>query len=147
MIFPNAVCTPVEVRASSSHGYGLFANEFIPKGTVWWRATESNVLLINHDQYRTLAGSTLAESVQGFLESIHTYCFYEREYDSLVLILDETRHINHSFSANAGGGQPMQSIALEDIQAGEEILEDYTIFDRCPWLTLYGEFGASLYSD
>jgi hypothetical protein len=134
----------VEVRESPTEGLGLFARDFIPRGAVWWQGTEANVLLIGRAQYGTLGASHLPGDLKAFLDAVHTYTYYERDLDALVFILDDTRFINHSFTPNSGGGDLLRSRALRDIEPGEEILEDYTAYDRCPWASLYGAFGEVL---
>ncbi len=137
----------VEVRESPSHGFGLFAASFIPKDAVWWRGTPENTLRISRAQYETLRASHYREGGGGLIDTLHTYSYYERALDALILILDDTRYINHHDDPNAGGGMMLQSQALRDIHPGEEIVEDYRQFDPCPWASLYGEFGAWLYGE
>ncbi|GAB4317144.1 MAG: hypothetical protein Kow0069_19720 [Promethearchaeota archaeon] len=112
----------------------------IPRGTVWWHARPEDIFLINRQQYHALRCSHLAESElsAAFLRAIDVYSYYVQKVDALVFCLDDSRFVNHSFEPNSGGRDagmldPFRSVALRDIQPGEEILEDYTEYDECPW--------------
>ncbi|OLS12370.1 MAG: hypothetical protein RBG13Loki_4019 [Promethearchaeota archaeon CR_4] len=130
-----------EVRPSTINGLGVFARKPIPRGTMWWWARPEDVVLLTQDQYMTLQRSVRTPAVQQFLDVYLLYAYYEAPFNSLVLILDNARHINHSYSPNSGvplSKEPFRSQTLRDIAAGEEILEDYTKYDSCPWASLYG---------
>ena len=133
----NPINALTEVRNSHVHGLGVFAKTDIPKGTVWWRARPGmDVLLINKAQFQTLKDSQHSPTSQDLLEAIYTYSYYSAEDDVLILILDHARYTNHSFQPNSDVyPEPgvIGSIALRDIKAGEEIMEDYSEFDHCPW--------------
>lgn len=134
---PNPINTLTEVRNSPVHGMGIFARVDIPKGTVWWRARPGiDVLLINRAQFQTLQTSQHSSVSKDLLEAIYTYSYYSATEDALILILDHARYTNHSFQPNSDViPEPgvIGSIALRDIRAGEEIMEDYSEFDVCPW--------------
>lgn len=133
----NPINDLTEVRPSPVHGLGVFARVDIPKGTVWWRARPGrDVLLINQAQYLTLKHSRHSPTSSALLEAIYTYSYYSAADDALILILDHARYTNHSFQPNSDVyPEPgvIGSIALRDIKAGEEIMEDYSLFDHCPW--------------
>lgn len=142
----NPINELTEVKPSPIQGLGLFAKEFIPKGTIWWAASEpGDVLLVHREQYSKLDGSVESSLISSFKHAILIYSYYVRRYDALVLCLDNARFVNHSFTPNSGAGigpnfHPLSSIALRDIEPGEEILEDYTAYDQCPWAMLYEGF-------
>lgn len=134
---PNPIKTLTQVRISPVHGLGVFAKVDIPKGTVWWRARPGrDVLLINRAQFDTFRESTHSPVSKAFLDAIYTYSYYSAQEEALILILDHARYTNHCFRPNSDVcSEPgvIASIALRDIRAGEEILEDYSLFDQCPW--------------
>lgn len=139
----NPVCGLTEVRLSTVAGLGLFAKEFIPKGTVWWAAHPGDVMFVNQAQWATLSASVHSPAIQPFIDAIVMYSYYVHEFDSLVLCLDNARHVNHSFTPNSGSSpdkNPLVAVALRDIEPGEEIFEDYTKYDQCPWAWLYEDF-------
>jgi SET domain-containing protein len=132
-----------EVRKSNIHGFGLFAKVDIPKGRVWWHGRREDVLLLDRKQYETLTRSQRSQPIEQTLEAFLMYSYYGAESDELILCLDNSRFVNHSFEPNSGalpGGDPLVSLALRDIAAGEEIVENYMDYARCPWATLRWEF-------
>lgn len=136
-----------EVRPSSYHGWGVFAKVPIPKGTVWWQARPEDVLLISQSQYETLATSPPSPQTEQFLDAILTFSYYPADLNELIFILDGGRFVNHSYTPNSiDHPAKLQSVALRDIMPGEEIVEDYSRFGKCPWAQLYGEFGKSLWA-
>jgi uncharacterized protein len=140
---PNPINSLTEVRNSPVHGLGVFARVDIPIGTVWWRAHPGkDVLLITKAHFDTFRLSTHSAVSRDMLEAIYTYSYYSAEEDALILILDHARYTNHSFQPNSDvNPEPgvIGSIALRDIKAGEEIVEDYSEFDVCPWEGFAGE--------
>ena len=129
-----------EVRLSEIHGFGLFAKIFIPKGTVWWYDREEDVLIITKNQFLTLDSSVKSPSMENYIALLLTYSYYERDYDALVFCLDNCRYVNHSSNPNSGAPEdesPFRSVALQDIQAGEELTEDYSKYVICNWLKKY----------
>lgn len=126
----------VELKTSPLHGLGLFAKRDIPCGTVWWRAKRTNVLLLKQSQYLTLQSSEVNGTMESLLNIASVYGYYSARLDSIVICLDNARYVNHSFAPNSGApdnGDPLSSMALRDIYAGEEITEDYASYDACPW--------------
>jgi hypothetical protein len=126
-----------EVRPSSLHGMGVFAKRDIPIGTVWWRARPGrDVLFIKEAQFEVLRGSFVSPPSDGLLNSLYTYSYFSADHDALVLILDNARYTNHSSEPNSAEyDEPgaIGSVAIRDIKAGEEITEDYNLYDHCPW--------------
>lgn len=134
---PNPARCLTRVGPSPLSGFGLFAREFIPRGTRWWHARVEDVLTISRAQYETLANSHQSPVIQGFLEAVAVYAYYAAKLEALVLCLDDSRFVNHSFTPNSGATRPdhpLCSVALRDILPGEEILEDYTTYDDAPWI-------------
>lgn len=134
----NLITDLTEVRPSTIAGLGLFAKVFIPKGTIWWSGNSSNMLLIHREQYEEFEQSIIdASPLSGSLKkSFLVYCYYEKQSDALVLCLDNARFVNHSFTPNSGptpDKHPFMAMTLRDIYPGEEIMEDYTSYDFCPW--------------
>jgi SET domain-containing protein len=122
----------VKTRAAPSkiHGLGLFAQEFIPKGTPVWRFEPG----FDHDfapeQFATLPP----------LARLHTrwFCFVSRENGHIILSGDHACFINHSTDANTGtlpdAPPPVTTVARRDIGVGEEITCNYWEYDAdTPW--------------
>lgn len=132
-----------EVRLSKIHGLGLFAKKLIPKGTVWWHAREKDVMIITKEQFIMLDSSVKSPQMEEFMTILLIYSYYERDLDALVFCLDDSRYVNHSTNPNSGAPKDQSafcSVALRDIQIGEEITEDYSGYTICNWLKKYNSF-------
>ena len=143
----NPVSALTEVRSSPTHGLGLFAKVAIPRHTVWWRPRPGDVIHVQRAHFETLARSAPSLTSDSFVAAILEHGYYVEKYDALVFIPDEGRFVNHSFRPNSAvcpDSDGLCSHALRDIAAGDEILEDYSQFDKCPWAKLYGEFGRTI---
>ena len=117
------------VRPSEMHGLGLFADEFIPKGTVIWR--------FDGRVDRRYDESQLAALPAEEQERLFTFCYVNPGTRLYVYCGDNARYINHSEQPNTDDlgfeegefeGEGV-TIAARDIQPGEEILSDYRSFD------------------
>lgn len=114
------VLVETTVRQSAIDGLGLFANGAIAKGTVVWRYADG----CEHHIPKYLVDK-LPEPGRSNVK--HFAYLVEDQY---VMSGDNTRYINHSSDPNIGaGGNIDEFIALRDIEAGEELLEDYRTFD------------------
>lgn len=141
----NPISELTEVRASATHGQGIFAKTLIVSGTIWWSVHPSDLVHISQANFKTLTASVQSPEIKAFLDTILHYSYYVKEYDALLFIPDDGRYVNHSFEPNSKTvTDRLSSIALCDIQAGEEIFEDYTHYDKCPWAELYGKFGRMI---
>ena len=146
-IFLNPISALTEVRLSPPHGLGIFATTLIPRDTIWWRARRSDVVSINRLQFEAIAASEQSPQIKAFIEAFLEFGFYIKRYDTLFLIPDNGRYVNHSFEPNSAVCPDLDglcSITLRDIAAGGEICEDYRTYDKCPWANLYGEFGRTI---
>lgn len=111
----------VEAQAGISriHGIGLFAAQLIPAGTVIWRFEVGfDVELSDEDLARLTAAAQ--KQVRRYAYS----CPVGRRY---FLSSDDDRFTNHSETPNTRFADG-STIALRDIQPGEEITTDYREF-------------------
>jgi hypothetical protein len=134
-----------EVRESDAPGVGLglFATRCLPRGTVWWRATPTNVLHVTSEQLACLKASELARSPasQDFLEAIETFGYLLHGDEpgpgnSIVLTLDNGRFTNHAEVPSSGSAaeDPINwSATLVDVAPGDEITEDYRSYGGTDW--------------
>lgn len=100
----------IVLRESSIQGRGLFAAEFIPRGTVVWTLDEGERRL------------TL-EELQALPEEEQIYA-YQHE-DTFIITSDNSKYWNHSCDPTTNGLGDTAMIAMRDIQPGEEITYDY----------------------
>jgi hypothetical protein len=137
----------VEVRSSPHHGLGVFAATAIPRGTTWWSADIAGVVMVSQRQMAALTSSAPSSKSHEFIDAILEYGYYLRDFDAIVFIPDDGRYVNHSTEPNSTilpGSNGLASITTRDVLPGEEITEDYTSYDHCPWARMYGEFGRHL---
>ncbi|MCC7436692.1 SET domain-containing protein [Candidatus Nomurabacteria bacterium] len=106
---------------SGVHGTGLFAGEFIPKGTVTWSYDPKFDISFTQEEV-----DLLPEIQKNY---ILYYAYLDKDINKLVLCADNQRYINHSKNTNIES-TPRQDIASRDIQEGEELLCDYNKFDN-----------------
>lgn len=115
-----------EIKKSEIHGIGLFADQFIPKGTEIWKFTPG------FDQKFT------REQILSFpdLLQIYIYKYSWRSKKSKLYIFsaDNGKYFNHSDNPNALSGyrdneEEVVTVATKDIEIGEEILDNYNSFE------------------
>jgi uncharacterized protein len=121
---------PTRVAPSRIHGLGLFAVTLVPAGTPVWRFQPGFDHAFSPEQFAALPQ----------LARDHTrwFCFVSRETGHVILSGDHACFINHSMTPNTGapgnGVLPVTTVALADIQAGEEITCNYFDYDAdTPW--------------
>jgi uncharacterized protein len=104
---------------STIEGIGVFANEFIPKGTIVWRFNSHlDRILYEQDSFSKIEW-----------EFLNRYAYYDKQLNNWILPADNDRFTNHSDNPNTGPLE-LEVVALKDIQKGEEITIDYFNIDR-----------------
>lgn len=111
-----------KIEKSEIHGIGVFADEFIPNGTVIWKYQENFDITLSNEQFEQLP-----KSAQEFF--VH-YGHYSKAEGGYVLCGDNARFTNHSKSPAMQMLTVTDSVAVRDINIGEEITEDYEYFDE-----------------
>ena len=103
---------------SPIHGLGVFAGEFIRKGAKVWRFVESFDRVYSPQQF-----ARLPKPAQ---EYIRNYGY--RVDGEVLLTMDHDHHMNHSEDANTHWRNG-HIVASRDIRKGEEITNNYRLFD------------------
>jgi len=104
---------------SSIHGLGVFAGEFIRKGTKVWRFVQGFDRV-----YSPQAFAKLPKPAQDFIQQ------YGYGVDGQILLtVDHDHHMNHSDDANTCW-RIDHIVARRNIAKGEEITNNYRLFDR-----------------
>jgi len=103
---------------SKIHGLGVFADEFIRKGTKIWRFVEDFDRCYTPKQF-----ARLPKAAREFIR----YHGYHVDGE-ILLTIDNDRHMNHSENANTYLHNGY-AIARHNIRKGEEITNDYREFD------------------
>ncbi|KKW11090.1 MAG: Nuclear protein SET [Parcubacteria group bacterium GW2011_GWA2_49_9] len=111
----------VKVLKSPIAGLGLFAAQFIPKGTKTWEFTP--------DFDREFTPAEFKSFPSHIQEFLNTYAYISPKTGNYILPADDERFTNHSNHPNTAsvevqGGEDYD-IAARDIQEDEEITTDY----------------------
>jgi uncharacterized protein len=110
---------------SAIHGIGLFADEFIPRGTIIWKFNPVIDITLCLDQIEKLAEPSF--------EQIKKYTYRSMISGCYVLCGDDARFFNHSTEPNCydvcESEEQDLTIASRDIEKGEELTCDYALFD------------------
>lgn len=133
------------VRNSDVAGRGLFALEDIPAGAHWWVADEGvkgvpcegftnlPIIVANKDNIKDV----ICQTPRNELEDLLMYSMYYHDGDVLMILRDGCGVVNHSNKPNSklvlnpeGDWKKLKSVALRDIKAGEEILENYSLYSK-----------------
>jgi uncharacterized protein len=111
------------VGISDIHGLGLFATDFIPKDTVIWRFQVGFDIDISEQEFSRLSAPAQAQ--------VRHYAYFSNVTRRYHLSSDDDRFTNHSNTPNIRFIEGC-SRAMRDIQAGEELTNDYRDFDAEP---------------
>ena len=103
-----------KIGPSKIHGYGLFADQNIPKGTIVWKFNP----VIDHKIRPEKIGSLL-KHVQ---DHVYTYAYFDR--GNYILCGDFAIFINHSKISNLDSRGEV-GVATRSIKKGEEITDNY----------------------
>lgn len=104
---------------NESIGYGVFATEFIPKGTIVW---------ILDDLDQKFDEEYLAKVDPAQRDRLLKYSFRD-EQGFYILCWDIARYVNHSFNSTLIATPYKFELAAKDIYPGEEITDDYGYFN------------------
>ncbi|MDE2071402.1 MAG: SET domain-containing protein [Patescibacteria group bacterium] len=113
------------IGPSRVHGIGIFAAELIPKGTLMWKYVPGVDLALTQEEFAALPEPARA--------AIKNYSYRSKFTGRYIVPFDDSRFYNHSDTSNTGEGPLIDGessdVALEDIQPGDEIFNDYRITD------------------
>jgi uncharacterized protein len=107
-------CTKV-AYINDVKGYGVVATAHIPRGTVTWVFDELD---------REFTPEQVNRMSEPCRESLLTYS-YRNNKGNLIFCWDNERYINHSFRPNCCLTPYNFEIAIRDIDAGDELTDDY----------------------
>lgn len=111
-----------KIQQSPIHGIGLFATEFIPKGTLIWKLKIGFDIIIDENQFLELPKIT-----QDYI--IH-FSYFHKDMNCHIVPGDNARFFNKSETPNCGGDDDDNTFALVDIREGEELTELYFNHDE-----------------
>lgn len=96
-------------------GHGVVAERLIPRGTITW-ITDSLDIILNPIQVEQLPAM--------MRQHIDHYAFINHQGEA-ILCWDIARYVNHSCEPSTLSIGSLCTIAVRDIQPGEQITEDY----------------------
>jgi len=140
--FPqNMLQVKTKLSLSGIHGIGLFADEFIPKGTVMWTYAPNLDRVYTEPELQALN-----KLEKNFVE---TYSF--KYFGNYYLCVDDARFMNHSKTPNCTDEGVVEvadkdlghTFAMRDISPGEELTCDYTFFGGTDSDLEFNLFGVS----
>ena len=100
---------------SDAIGFGVFASQPIPAGTIVWA----------HDPLdREIPAADVARLDPLLRERAEKYCYRNRA-GHYFLCWDHARYVNHSFTPNCVTTPYRFELAVRDIAAGEQLTNDY----------------------
>ncbi len=113
------------LNKSSVHDIGLFADQFIVKGSVVYKPSPNFDLDITDADYQKL---DIYNKKQ-----IKHYGYFNKRNNKWHLAFDDIRFCNHADVGNISvdnKSAEYQLIAVRDILAGEELLQNYQEFEQ-----------------
>ena len=100
-------------------GVGVFATQFIPKGTI----------VVVRDRFDTcLTREEFLCLPDPVRESMETYLYHDRR-GNLILSWDHARYMNHSCCSNTMMTDYNLEIAVRDIEPGQELTTEYGLLN------------------
>jgi len=121
------ILVKTKVKESNIHGLGLFADQFIPKGTEIWRFTPGFDMKFTREQILALP-----ELLQIYM---YTYAWKSKKSGLYCFSSDNGKYFNHSDDSNVlseyrdGEEEEVVTTSIKDIQIGEEITDSYASFE------------------
>ncbi len=121
------LCVRTKVAPSQIEGLGLFAAEFIPRGTIVWKFISGFDMSISKEQLDLLP--------QPAKDHMAVYAYLSQKSGKYILGSDGGKYFNHSSMPNTKSDYPddeeeVVTVASADIQPGEEITCDYNSFEK-----------------
>ena len=120
------ILVKTKIGPSKINGVGLFANQFIPKGTSVWKFQYPDLKIDKSEL------SKLSEPAR---EQFLKYTYLNPESNKYILCFDDSRFFNHSDNPNCidtksqDGEEEGVDVAVKDIQEGDELTCNYKEFD------------------
>lgn len=115
-----------KIQPSGIHGIGLFADQFIPKGTMIWKFTPGFDMKLTREQILDFP-----ELLQIY---IYKYSWKSKKSKLYCFSSDNGKYFNHSDNPNClseykDGEDEVITTSIKDIQIGEEITDNYSSFE------------------
>ncbi|MBI38196.1 MAG: SET domain-containing protein-lysine N-methyltransferase [Leptospiraceae bacterium] len=109
------------VERSSIHGLGLYADQFIAEGSVIWELMPGFDFVVQEKE--------LENRPAVIRDYVDRYGYYSESSQGFVICADDARFFNHSDFPNTISISQDLTLALRDIEKGEELTCNYYEFD------------------
>ncbi len=116
-----------KIKESEVNGIGLFADQFIPKGTVTWRFDSKFDIYFDPVDVEKM--------IEAQRELVIHFAYLSKKSGKYVYSIDDTRFTNHSSDPNIDNTQVLEGdvevcgVANKDIKIGEELTVNYRLID------------------
>lgn len=118
-----------QLKQSSIHAIGLFADQIIPKGTITWQRDPDLDITLPED-FLTKVPNEVKQDLLGWV-------YYDYSIQKYVLCADNQRFINHSTDNYNIVSEPDFDVAGRNIEIGEELLCNYNHYEK-DWFSRRG---------
>jgi len=121
-----------EVKNAKGKGFGVFATEFIPKGTMTY--CSNHYLTFTHEEINKLLPLLKDDEERGHFLT-HCYSYHDWPTKNVLLLnLDDSSFTNHSTEPpDEKGKYDFNYYASRNIYPGEELTEHYVGFANHDW--------------
>lgn len=122
-----------KVNKSKIHGFGLFADEFVPKGALIWKFTPGFDQKFTEEQVEELSKSKLNKISKLKKKYFEKYAYWCEKHNKYIFPIDDAKYFNHSKNPNSlseykKGEKEVLTFAIKDIKKGEEITDSYDAY-------------------
>jgi hypothetical protein len=114
MIHPHTELRWVDSRI----GYGVFATQVIPRGTIVW---------VRDALDQAIAPARVPQMPQIVQDMVAKYAYTDQRGD-LLLCWDHGRYVNHSCAATCMSPGWEFEVAVRDLEPGDELTDEYATF-------------------
>lgn len=118
-------------------GYGLFATQFIPMGTILW---------VRDQLDREISQDELLKYDRMLRETIINYS-YRNSKGNYIFCWDNARYMNHDSNPNSCLTPYDLELAIRDIHEGEELVNHYGMLNIIEPFPLQNSSGEVIYPD
>jgi len=110
-----------KLAPSNIDGVGLFADQFIPAGTITWQYDPEFDVAFDEN--------VIDRIPQHVRKQFMKYSYFDHDLKKYILCSDDQRFINHSNNPNIIS-TPQKDVALRDINKNEELVCDYAHYEH-----------------
>lgn len=106
-----------KIKISKTHGVGLFADQKIKKGDLIYTPNPLLDVNLSHEEFNSLEKAEQDE--------VKYYGYFHHKTAKWHVAFEAIRFLNHSEESNVSQDENMIMVALQDIEKGDELLQDY----------------------